>query len=92
MIPKTISEVYYKGTNAFVRNESGLMELAQELTGFLVMVGLVMLPIGYAAISGLNKTALGITVGSTQDTILTSILTITLAVVVMALIGKVKAK
>lgn len=77
----------------FVRSEkASLMTLGTEITGFLVVVGLVMMPVGYAAISGLNKTAVGITTGSTQDTILTSILTISLAVVVMALISKVAGK
>ena len=67
--------------------KANLMAVATELTGFMVMVGLVMLPVGYATIAGLNKTAVGIVAGSTQDTILTSVLTISLAVVVMAMIG-----
>ncbi len=76
------------------RKDTGanLMALGTELTGFLVVVGLVLLPVGYAAISGVNKTAVGITVGSTQDTILTSVLTIVLAVIVMALISRVGQK
>jgi hypothetical protein len=76
----------WKDTNA------NLMDLGVEMTGFLVVIGLVMMPIGYTAISSLNKTTLGITAGSTQDTVLTSILTISLAVIVMALISKVGGK
>jgi len=76
----------------FMKNtDASLMSLGTEITGFLVVVGLVMMPVGYAAISGLNKTAIGITEGSTQDSILTSVLTISLAVVVMGLISKVSS-
>lgn len=72
----------------FMENtEASLMNKATELTGFLVVVGLVMVPVGYSAIANINKTAVGITVGSTQDTVLTSILTISLAVIVMGLIS-----
>lgn len=72
----------------FIKDEKAeLMQKANELTKFMVLVGLVMIPIGYTAISSVNKTAAGIVTGSTQDTILTSILTVSLAVVVMALIG-----
>ena len=72
----------------FIKDEKAeLMQKANELTKFMVLVGLVMIPIGYTAISGVNKTAAGIVTGSTQDTILTSILTVSLAVIVMALIS-----
>ncbi len=72
--------------------KANLMALGTELTGFLVVVGLVLLPVGYASISGVNKTAVGIVAGSTQDTILTSVLTISLAVIIMAMIAMVGKK
>lgn len=67
--------------------KANLMAIGTELTGFLVLIGLVALPVGYASLASINKTAIGITVGSQQDTILTAIGTIFLAVLVMAMIA-----
>ena len=77
------------------RNDNGYQDIVNKLHGLtviLVMVALVTLPIGFRIIASINKTALGITTGSTEDTIVSSLGTIALAVIAMAFVGLIGSK
>ena len=74
----------------FMKDEraiDGIVSRLHGLTVIMIMVALVTLPIGYKILNTVNKTALGITAGSTEDTIVSSLGTIVLAVLAMAFVG-----
>jgi len=74
-----------------LKNErAALDDIAVSLTVFFILVGLVLVPIGVKSILGVNKTDVGITTGSTTETIYDNIVPIAFVVLIMAIIYMVK--
>ncbi len=74
-----------------LRNErAALDDIAVSLTVFFILVGLVFVPIGVKSVLTVNKTDVGITSGSTTETIYDNIVPISFVVLIMAIIYMVK--
>jgi predicted secreted protein len=71
---------------------SDLAGIAISITIFLVVVGYILAPVGLVSIAGVNRTAAGVTSGTTNGNMWDAFVPIILAVLVISVVYFLKSK
>jgi hypothetical protein len=89
----SLAKDFVKDYHELIKDTSGTRDLSSlgiEFTIFLLVIALVLVPIGVKTYLNTNKTDVGITSGSTLETIFDNIVPIMFVVLILAVIYMVK--